>query len=233
MAQGVGDDREFVWHRHPVFVGLLSVVVGAVLAFAGTVIASRQGKLEAIVPRPTVTVTSTAPGPTVSTTTTETVTAEPTGSSTDSPGTSGIGDPAGESLADIEPINGGLRTGAVVIHGQPFGTALYQGIGGCVSKLTTTWNLGRKYERFDAVIGLRDESRDRTLKVQFTAYVTDGTRTTASKPIALAKYQSQPLRVALNQADELRLEAVAVTTDRDLCTNAGYAAWANPRLYTG
>ncbi|TDD18128.1 hypothetical protein E1218_26630 [Kribbella turkmenica] len=165
-----------------------------------------------------------APGPTVTTTTTVTVTpsASATGGVTTGTDTgtdtgtntgtdNGIGT-AGDSVADLRPITGRMDKGPFAIHAQEFGDGLYRNIGVCSRTISATWNLGRRYQRFSAVIGLTDKSPDATLKVKFTAYVTDGTSRTATEPVVLGKYQPHSLQVDLNQADALELEAVPITS---------------------
>ena len=80
------------------------------------------------------------------------------------------------------------------------------------------------------MIGVTDKSPDPTLKVKFTAYITDGTSRTATKSVVLGKYQAHPLKVDLNHADALELEAVLVTNNGS-CSNSGWAAWGDPRLF--
>lgn len=76
------------------------------------------------------------------------------------------------------------------------------------------------------MVGLTDKSSDPTLKVKFTAYITDGT----SRTVVLGKYQAHPLLVNLNHADALELEAVLVSSNGN-CSNSGWAAWGDPKLY--
>ncbi len=205
---------------------IVAALVSALIGAAATIWAAREGKLDAIASPPTTTVTATVPGPA----TTTTVTVTPSGSSTTA-GTTNTGtNTAGDSLTDLQPIDGGFTKGSFAIHAQPFGDSLYRTISNCNRTVATTWNLGRKYTRFNAVIGLTDKGPDPTLKVKFTAYITDGTSRTATKPVVLGKYQAHPLQVDLNHADALELEAVLVTS-KGSCSTTGAAAWGDPRLY--
>lgn len=216
---------------HPLLVTVIGALVSALIGAVATVWAAREGNLDAIVSPPTTTVTATVPGPASTTT----VTVTPSPSTTGAGSTTGNGetigtDTAGDSLAEIRPITGYFTKGSFAIHAQPFGDGLYRTIGTCSRTLSATWNLERKYTRFNAVIGLTDKSPDPTLKVKFTAYITDGTSRTATKPVVLGKYQAHPLQVNLDHADALELEAVLVTS-KGSCSGAGAAAWGDPRLY--
>lgn len=206
-------------------VGIVAALVSASIGVGATVWAAREGKLEGIAPTPTVTVTVEKPGPTVTTT----VTVTPSVGVDDSGSTTTPIPPAGDNLAEQNPITGSMIKGAVAIHGKQFGDGLYRWVGTCSQKATATWNLSRKYTRFHATIGLIDKGPDATLKTRFTAYVTNGTTRTATKPVVLGKYQSLELDVPLDHADALELEAV-VTTAKN-CTGAGAPAWGDPRLY--
>ncbi|WP_206752039.1 NPCBM/NEW2 domain-containing protein [Kribbella antiqua] len=204
-------------------VGIVAAIISALIGAGATVWAAKQGKLEAIVPIPTVTVVATVPGPTVTTTVTQ------------SPSTTEVGtttspvDGAGDSLAEQSPIDGTFTKGSFAIHGRRFGDGLYRWLGSCSQKASATWDLSRRYTQFSAVIGLIDRGQDATLKVKFTAYVTDGTSRTATEPVVLGKYQARELKVPLNHADAIELEAVVVAGKN--CTQAGAAAWGDPRLY--
>jgi len=211
---------------HPLLVAVIGALVSALIGAVATVWAAREGNLDAIVSPPTTTVTTTVPGPESTTTVTVTPTESPAGTGTAPVGTN----TAGDSLVDLQPINGGFTEGSFAIHAQPFGDGLYRSVGACYRTVSTTWDLARKYTRFNAVIGLTDKSPDPTLKVKFTAYITDGTSRTATKPVVLGKYQAHPLQVNLNHADALELEAVLVTS-KGSCSGAGSAAWGDPRLY--
>jgi hypothetical protein len=212
-------------------VTIIGALVSALIGAVATVWAAREGNLDAIVSPPTTTVT--VPGPTSTTTTTVTVTPSPTATgaaSTAGNGETTVPNTAGDSLADVQPITGYYTKGSFAIHAQPFGDGLYRTIGTCSRTVSATWNLARKYTRFNAVIGLTDKSPDPTLKVKFTAYITDGTSRTATKPVVLGKYQAHPLQVNLDHADALELEAVLVTSQGS-CSGAGAAAFGDPRLY--
>jgi hypothetical protein len=214
--------------EHPLLAAIVAALVSALIGAVATVWAAREGKLDAIASPPTTTVTTTAPGPA----TTTTVTVTPSGPTTTT-GTTNTGtNTAGDSLTDLQPIDGGFDKGSFAIHAQPFGDSLYRTISNCNRTLSTTWNLGRKYTRFNAVIGLTDKGADPTLKVKFTAYITDGTSRTATKPVVLGKYQAHPLQVDLHHADALELEAVLVTS-KSGCSSTGAAAWGDPRLFAG
>jgi len=212
--------------EHPLLAAIVAALVSALIGAAATVWAAREGKLDAIASPPTTTVTTTAPGPATTTTVTVTPSGSTTGAGTTNTGTN----TAGDSLAELQPIAGGFVKGSFAIHAQPFGDGLYRNVGTCNRTVSTTWNLARKYTRFNAVIGLTDKSTDPTLKVKFTAYITDGTSRTATKPVVLGKYQAHPLQVTLNHADALELEAVLVASGGN-CSGAGAAAWGDPRLY--
>jgi hypothetical protein len=212
---------------HPLLAAIAAALVSALIGAVATVWAAREGKLDAIASPPTTTVTTTAPGPTV----TVTPSASTTTTGTTNTGTNTTGtNTAGDSLIDLPPIDGNLSKGSFAIHAQSFGDSLYRTINNCNRTLSTTWDLGRKYTRFTAVIGLTDKSPDPTLKVKFTAYITDGTSRTATKPVVLGKYQAHPLQVDLNHADALELEAVLVNS-KGSCSSAGAAAWGDPRLF--
>ncbi|MFG1817113.1 NPCBM/NEW2 domain-containing protein [Kribbella sp. NPDC049174] len=216
--------------EHPLLAAIVAALVSALIGAVATIWAAREGKLDAIASPPTTTVTSTAPGPATTTTVTVTPPSSITGNGTTTTGTNTGTDTAGDSLTDLQPIDGGFVKGSFAIHAQPFGDSLYRTINNCNRTLSTTWNLGRKYTRFNAVIGLTDKGPDPTLKVKFTAYITDGTSRTATKPVVLGKYQAHPLQVDLNHADALELEAVLVTS-KGSCSASGAAAWGDPRLY--
>jgi hypothetical protein len=211
---------------HPLLVTIIGALVSALIGAVATVVAAREGNLDAIVSPPTTTVTTTVPGPASTTTVTVTPTESPTGTA----GTENTGvNTAGDNLAELRPIDGLLTKGSFAIHAQAFGDGLYRSISQCNRTVSTTWDLARKYTRFNAVIGLTDKSPDPTLKVKFTAYITDGTSRTATKSVVLGKYQAHPLQVDLNHADALELEAVLVSS-KNSCS-AGAAAWGDPRLY--
>lgn len=212
--------------RHPMAVALIAALVSALIGAGATVWAARQGKLDAIASPPTTTVS--VPGPTV--TTTVTATSSPSTTGGVATGTNTGAGTAGDSLAELRPITGRMDKGPFAIHAKEFGDGLYRNIGVCNRTISATWDLGRKYQRFNAVIGLTDKSPDATLKVKFTAYVTDGTSRTATEPVVLGKYQPHSLQVDLDQADALELEAVLITS-KGSCSGAGAVAWGDPRLY--
>ncbi|TCO34493.1 NPCBM/NEW2 domain-containing protein [Kribbella steppae] len=216
--------------EHPLLAAIVAALVSALIGAVATVWAAREGKLDAIASPPTTTVTTTAPGPATTTTVTVTPPGSTAGAGTTNTGTNTGTNTAGDSLAELQPIAGGFVKGSFAIHAQPFGDGLYRNVGTCNRTVSTTWNLARKYTRFNAVIGLTDKSTDPTLKVKFTAYITDGTSRTATKPVVLGKYQAHPLQVTLNHADALELEAVLVASEGS-CSGAGAAAWGDPRLY--
>ncbi|AYF78491.1 hypothetical protein D7D52_36950 [Nocardia yunnanensis] len=199
-------------HRGAMRVALATLAVGAV----GVLVAvlawapwkSGPGAASPAVP------TTTAALPTAAPTTTTTTTV------TTTPSTTPV--PAKQFLADIIGTTS-WYVGTSDVNGTTYPHSIAGRIGGCNADANHVFNLGRKWNQFTAVIGLSD-GHDTKSVVRFEVYADDNLIYTSDNiPVGQSPTITVPITGVLN----LKLRYLFVQGDMGLCSNAGYAVWAD------
>ena len=132
-------------------------------------------------------------------------------------------------LKDMEPLKGSdyVIGGAQVINGHPYANSIADEVGGCSKEVTVEYDLGRKWETFHTMIGLSKDSGTDT-KAQFQFLVND---VPVGPSYLIGVYDEREIPpIDVENKLRLKLTAVMLEGDMDLCSDAGDVVWGDARV---
>lgn len=126
----------------------------------------------------------------------------------------------------MRPVNGSPRTGSKTVNGASYPNSVYRAFGGCTESVTYGYDIARNWNRFQATMGIADNSRsDAVVKYEFYG---DGAKLGSTVTSRLGT--STPVDLAVAGVLRLELRASFVEGSRGMCSDSGTWVWGNARV---
>lgn len=129
-------------------------------------------------------------------------------------------------LSDMRPVSGSPRIGSRTINGVAYANSVAREFGGCAQSVNYGYDLGRNWSRFQATVGISDNSRSNSV-VQYEFYG-DGRK--LGNTVTSRLGTATPVNLDVSGVLRLELRATFVEGDKGLCSRPGNWVWGNARI---